>query len=92
MGRALILIGLLVAAISPLAYGVLVSLPTMPGCQAGSAPTSGCILLGFDISWLVHSLLVSSLGFFFLIPIGFVLMVLGVVIAIVNRSKGEQNA
>jgi len=64
----------------------------MPGCQAGSAPTSGCILFGLDISWLVHSLLVVSLGFFFLMPIGFGLLIIGIVAILLGRRKGTHNA
>jgi hypothetical protein len=93
MGRFLVFSGLFSALICPLMFGVGMTLwRFMPNCKVGSGgPASDCILFGMNIGWLMDlTVTLGFLGSFFMVPIGIILFVLGVVISAYNSRESTR--
>ncbi|MBZ0068440.1 MAG: hypothetical protein K8F26_06455 [Thiobacillus sp.] len=93
MRRIIVKLGLVVAAICPIAIVVGLALwHFMPSCTVGSSPAKGCVLLGFDISWLMQYLIwFGFMGSLILVPIGLGISILGAVASMIGGGKASDS-
>jgi hypothetical protein len=68
----------------------------MPGCKAGSiGPASGCILIGINLNWFIDLTILSFIGAFLFVPLGFVIWIVGVFLSpkriAANQEASDKN-